>query len=206
MDSYATLWDYRSRVRDLYRQVRESHGGDPLEVHKTFCQMRDELFREHPQSALDAAQKRRFRRLEYFPYDPKLRFLVALDSNVQPDMLEFQISEGTVQAQRFAKLEFKIDNQPCSLSVFWLLGYGGGVFLPFGDTTGGRETYGGGRYLLDTIKHADLGQLEGSAVIDFNYAYNPSCAYNPRWSCPLTPFENRLKVSIRAGEKTFLEP
>ena len=84
-----------------------------------------------------------------------------------------------------------------------IMGYGGGIFLPFGDLTCGRETYGGGRYLLDTIKHADLGHEDAGLVIDFNYAYNPSCAYSPRWSCPLTPPENRLPVAIPVGEQSY---
>ena len=90
--------------------------------------------------------------------------------------------------------------------MFWVLGYGGGVFLPFKDATNGPETYGGGRYLLDTIKHADLGSEDERLVLDFNYAYNPSCAYNPRWHCPLSPPENTLPVEIRAGEKSYPGP
>jgi uncharacterized protein len=208
---FEELWDYRSRVRDLYRQVREDHtleNTDPAETHRAFREARDELFRTHPQSALDDLQKAQFRGLEYFEYDPALRFLVPLETDVEPDVLEFQLSEdGLVRAQRFGRVRFVLDGHECSLSLFWLLGYGGGVFLPFRDATGGQETYGGGRYLLDTIKHADLGRVHGEAgdlvVIDFNYAYNPSCAYNPRWVCPLSPPENRLSVPIRAGEKAF---
>ena len=83
------------------------------------------------------------------------------------------------------------------------MGYGGEIFLPFRDATGGSETYGGGRYVLDTIKHADLGEEKGGLVLDFNFAYNPSCAYNPRWFCPLAPRENHLSVPTRAGEKAF---
>jgi uncharacterized protein (DUF1684 family) len=97
-----------------------------------------------------------------------------------------------------------MDEQPVALSVFWVMGYGGGIFLPFRDQTYQKETYGGGRYLLDTIKHADLGGDSSGLVIDFNYAYNPSCAYNPRWVCPLSPIENRLSVPIRAGELNFM--
>ena len=87
------------------------------------------------------------------------------------------------------------------LALFWLDAYGGGVFLPFADATRGRETYGGGRYLLDTVKGADLGEEDGRLVLDFNFAYNPSCSYDPRWVCPLSPPENRLPVAVRAGEQ-----
>jgi uncharacterized protein len=209
VNSLGELWDYRSRVRDLYRQVREGHESgkaDPVEVHRAFRESRDELFRTHPQSALDELQKTQFRALDYFEYDPELRFLSPLETNVEPDVLEFQLSDdGLVRAQRFARVRFKLDGQEHALSLFWLLGYGGGVFLPFRDATAGQGTYGGGRYLLDTIKHADLGRVKDLVVIDFNYAYNPSCAYNPRWVCPLSPFENRLNVPIRAGEMVFAQ-
>jgi uncharacterized protein (DUF1684 family) len=86
------------------------------------------------------------------------------------------------------------------LTVYWIDVYGGGVFVPFRDATSGRETYGAGRYLLDTIKGADLGGEADNLVLDFNYAYHPSCAYDARWSCPLT-LENTLAVTIRAGER-----
>ena len=88
-----------------------------------------------------------------------------------------------------------------TLDLYWLDGYGGGIFLSFADATSGRETYGACRYLLDTVKGADLGEEGGRLVLDFNFAYNPSCAYDPRWVCPLAPPGNRLAVPIRAGER-----
>ena len=89
-----------------------------------------------------------------------------------------------------------------ALELYWLEGYGGGVFLPFGDVTSGKETYSGGRYVLDTVKGADLGgDAQGQLVLDFNFAYNPSCSYDPRWACPLTPHANRLDFEMRAGER-----
>jgi hypothetical protein len=91
------------------------------------------------------------------------------------------------------------------LTLYWLTGYGGGVFLPFLDATSGKETYGGGRYLLDTIKSADHGTLaDGRTILDFNFAYNPSCYYSPRWICPLSPRSNRLPAPVRGGEKGHL--
>ena len=86
------------------------------------------------------------------------------------------------------------------LTLYWIAGYGGGLFLPFVDATSGSETYGGGRYLLDTIKGADLGVADGRTVLDFNFAYNPSCSYSPQWTCPLALPANRLPGAIRAGE------
>ncbi|MCP9487141.1 MAG: DUF1684 domain-containing protein [Gaiellaceae bacterium MAG52_C11] len=103
--------------------------------------------------------------------------------------------------RRFAVASFELDRREQSLELHWLEGYGGGIFLAFADSTSGSETYGGGRYVLDSVKGADLG-MEGEAlVLDFNFAYNPSCAYDARWICPLAPPANRLVVEIRAGER-----
>jgi len=87
------------------------------------------------------------------------------------------------------------------LELYWTEGYAGGVFLPFTDVGAGRSTYGGGRYLLDTSKGADLGMKEGNLVLDFNFAYQPSCSYDPRWVCPLAPPVNRLPFPVEAGER-----
>ena len=104
--------------------------------------------------------------------------------------------------RRFGAVRFELGGEPQELALYWLEGYGGGVFLPFADATGRTQTYGGGRYLLDTVKGADLGDEDGRLVLDFNFAYNPSCAYDPRWVCPLSPPENRLAVEVRAGERS----
>ena len=104
---------------------------------------------------------------------------------------------------RFATAEFELLGRQLSLDCFWLEGYAGGLFLPFGDPTNGVSTYAAGRYLLDTAKGADLGWDDETLVLDFNFAYNPSCAYHPRWVCPLTPIENRLSAPIQAGERLF---
>src|SRR5207302_4677911 len=102
---------------------------------------------------------------------------------------------------RFAVASFDFQGEPLRLELYWLEGYGGGLFLSFRDATAGGETYGAGRYLLDTVKGSDLGMQEGELVLDFNFAYNPSCAYDPQWVCPLAPPANRLSVSIWAGER-----
>ena len=92
-----------------------------------------------------------------------------------------------------------------SLTIYWMAGYAGGLFLPFRDTTNGTTTYGAGRYLLDAAKSADLGGSadRGTLILDFNFAYHPSCAFDPRWSCPLAPPENRLDVAVEAGERLW---
>jgi uncharacterized protein (DUF1684 family) len=105
-----------------------------------------------------------------------------------------------VMFRHFADARFELEGSQ-ALAVYWLEGYGGGVFLPFADATSGRETYGAGRYILDTVKGADLGEQDGKLLLDFNFAYNPSCVYDPSWVCPLTPPQNRLSVAIRAGER-----
>ena len=106
-------------------------------------------------------------------------------------------TEGVIPFVRFGAIDLEIG----TLEVFWLDAYGGGVFVPFRDATAGKTTYGGGRYLLDTAKGADLGSVEDRLVLDFNFAYHPSCVYDPRWTCPLAPPGNRVAVAIEAGER-----
>lgn len=136
-----------------------------------------------------------------YPYEPNLR----VSGVVRPApeaRLELPGSGATTHgATRVGRVEFRLDAQELTLGVYWLDGYAGGVFLPFRDATSGTQTYGAGRYLLDTAKSADLGGDGGSLILDFNFAFHPSCAHDPRWSCPLTPPENRLDVPVRAGER-----
>jgi uncharacterized protein (DUF1684 family) len=113
--------------------------------------------------------------------------------------------DGTVRYRRVGRLVTRLGD----LTLFWTLGYGGGLFLPFRDATAGAETYGAGRYLTDTIKGTwgrGLVHEGGRVVLDFNYAYNPSCAYNSRWACPLAPPENHLDEPVRAGELAYPDP
>lgn len=102
---------------------------------------------------------------------------------------------------RIGWVRFEVDGTPCRLAVYWLDEYAGGIFIPFRDATSGTETYAAGRYLWDSAKGADLGYEGDRLVLDFNYAYHPSCAYDAIWSCPLAPAENRLPIAIRAGER-----
>ena len=112
--------------------------------------------------------------------------------------------DGPLHLRRVAAVHFELSGQSAQLSLFWVQGYGGGLFLPFTDRTKRTETFGGGRYLYDTIKGVDLGVDEHEILLDFNFAYNPSCAYNDRWVCPLAPQENDLNLTILAGEKRFM--
>ncbi len=108
--------------------------------------------------------------------------------------------DGGTEASAFGKVVLPLDGSP-ELNLYWLDDYGGGVLLPFRDATSGAETYGGGRYLLDTAKGADLGATGDRIVLDFNFSYHPSCVHDVRWSCPLAPPENRVAVPIRGGER-----
>jgi hypothetical protein len=198
---YLDLMDYRRRVAELYAWLRQEEQSPEARLLE-FRRRRDDLFTSHPQSALSAEQKSFFAGLHYYPYNPHMRFALEVDTDVDPEIWEVYLEEdGLTRMQRFGKVHFEVNGQQVSLTLFWMLGYGGGVFLPFRDETSRTETYGGGRYLLDTIKGADLGREDSRLLIDFNYAYNPSCAYNPRWQCPLAPRENWLPVEIRAGEQ-----
>ncbi len=194
------LLDYRRRVTEMYRAVREGNGNP--QACAVFRLQRDELFHTHPQSALDETQKATFTGLSYYDYDPAYRVTARVDTNVAPDVLHVELGEdGSFEYRRFGQVTFTLPTGTGQLSLFWITGYGGGVFLPFGDTTNRETTYGAGRYLYDTIKGADLGATLTEIMLDFNYAYNPSCAYNVRWVCPLSPPENRLPFAVRAGEK-----
>ena len=195
---FEALWDWRRQVAKLYAAIRAEP--DPQRAWKHWRAVRDEMFRDHRQSPIEPGC--RFEGLSMFPYNPELVFHVKHSAIKDAPVETFQAgADGQVNMQPFARtqgLRLKLGGE---LTMYWLLGYGGGVFLPFADATSGRETYGAGRYLLDTIKGADLGSTpDGLTVLDFNFAYNPSCAYSPRYICPLAPPANRLPMPVRAGE------
>jgi uncharacterized protein len=196
------LVDWRRRVGDLYR-IR---GADPVE---DFRRGRDELFKSHPQSPIETDERESFKSLRYFPHDPSYRVRAVLEPADGDELLiDTGGEDGAVRYRRAGRLVFELGGEACRLTVLSLVQYAGGLFVPFRDATSGRETYGGGRYLFDTAKDTDGLVLEvtpGSSevVIDFNYAYNASCAYSPRWACPLAPPENFLKVPVRAGELVY---
>ncbi len=192
------LLDWKRRVFALYAEVRAS--ADPRAAWQLWRDTRDELFRSHPQSPVPEEARSRFGGLSYFGYDLALRVLADVEAG-DGGRREIGSSGGqAVVFRRFGTVRFDLGGAPQRLALHWLEAYGGGVFLPVADATSGVDTYGGGRYLLDTVKGADLGEHEGRLVLDFNFAYNPSCSYDPRWVCPLTPPENRVEVAVRAGE------
>lgn len=193
-----TLWDWRRQMADLYARVRAA--SDPRAAWADWRATRDRLFGGHPDTPLDAPAA--FTGLPYFNYDPGLRFAVTLAAMEGAALNLPAGGDGTLQLRPFAQTAGLAPKLGKELTLYWLAGYGGGVFLPFADATSGKQSFGAGRYLLDTIKSADLGaDAAGRTILDFNFAYNPSCAYSARWICPLAPAENRLSVVVAAGEK-----
>ncbi|OFW63921.1 MAG: hypothetical protein A2135_09440 [Actinobacteria bacterium RBG_16_67_15] len=191
------LWDWRRSVADLYAEVRRL---PPREGWEVWVTERRSLLRTHPQSPVTAPE-RPTTELPVFPYDPTFR-LVATVEAAPTRPIALPMSAGSmVPAHAFGLVHLELGGTACDLTLFWLEDYAGGVFLPFRDSTNGISTYGGGRYLLDTAKGADLGGMRGEVVLDFNFAYHPSCAYDPGWSCPLAPTENHLPVAVEAGER-----
>ena len=162
---------------------------------ETFRAEKDRFFASHRQSPLAPEQKRDFHGLNYFPENPDLRLEVAVEEFPEKDEVQMQTTTGDIQTYvRFGKFKFAVQGQEAELTIY---ASPDGFFLPFVDALAGTETYGAGRYL----EPEPLG--EGKFFVDFNLAYNPYCAYNERWSCPITPRENRIKVPMRAGEKVF---
>lgn len=193
------LLDWKRRIFELYAEIRS--GSDPEASWERWRRERDRLFGEHPQSPLGDAAKRSFSGLPFYDYDPAARVEGHLEP-AEPERYEIGTSgDEPFVFERIGTVSFEIAGAGVVLELYWLEGYGGGLFLPFRDATAGNETYGAGRYLLDTIKGADLGTSDGRLVLDFNFAYHPSCAYDPRWVCPLAPLPNRIDVPIRAGER-----
>lgn len=196
------LVDWRRRVGDLYRVT----GPDSL---ARFRRGKDELFRTHPQSPVEPEERPAFTGLRYFDADPSYRVEARLEQGDGTELvIETGGEDGAIRYRRAGQLVFELRGTPCRLTVLSLVQYAGGLFVPFLDATSGRATYGGGRYLFDTAKDTDGHVLEvrpgsDAVVIDFNYSYNASCAYSPRWACPLAPPENRLAIAVEAGEKTY---
>lgn len=164
---------------------------------ESFRADKDRFFATDSQSPFTPEQKRDFHGLNYFPENPALRLVVTVQEFQKKDQVQMQTTTGDVQTHaRFGRFKFTVEGQEAELTIY---ADPNGFFLPFVDSLAGTETYGAGRYL----EPEPLGK--GKFLVDFNLAYNPYCAYNERWSCPITPHENRLKVPIRAGEQVFHE-
>ena len=222
-DSVATwldLYDWRERVARIYRERNAAlQAGEEAEpVLERFRTQKNDLFNMHPQSPFGPEDRATFNGLKYFAYDPALRVEAKLEPITEEELIETPSSGPSVMRfPRAARVSFSIAGEPASLYVYWIDVYGGGLFLPFRDATNSDETYGAGRYLFDTVKGSDfermtddgdttaIGYGGGRILLDLNYSYNPSCAYDARWVCPLAPRENVLAMPIRAGERSYHE-
>ncbi len=183
----------------MYAAVRAEP--DAATAHDRWRSERDRLMAQHPASPILPDNHAAFEGLPVAPYDPRWRFEVSIRP-ADPHRFDFESgTDGVVSFERIGMVDLP---DAGTLDVWRLTSYGGGIFIPVRDALAGRPggTYGGGRYLLDTIKGADLGSdaSTDTIVLDFNFAYNPSCAYDPAWACPLAPPGNVLAVDVPVGE------
>jgi uncharacterized protein (DUF1684 family) len=193
------LLDWRRRVSALYAGVRAE--ADPARGHALWRAGRDELFRTHPQSPLPDGDPLRETGLPYWPYDPALRFTLPVRPPDEPARLALPTdNDGTTELTLIGRIDLPAPRD-ATVDVWWLRQYAGGVFLPLRDGSAGRTSYGGGRYLLDTAKSADLGGTPERLVIDLNFLYHPSCRYDSAWQCPLAPPGNTIAATVEAGER-----
>jgi len=188
-----TLLDWKRRVFALYGEVRASP--EPEWAWRRWREARHELFAAHPQSPIPSEKQTGFAGLAYHDYDPAFRMLANV---VDAEREEYDIPTSGDQPMRFTRrgiANFELQGRPMQLELYWLNAYGGGLFVPFRDGTSGNETYGAGRY-LEVPYYDDTDEVE----LDFNMAYNPSCAFSPVYDCPYPPASNRLSIAIPAGE------
>ena len=195
------LADWRRRVAELYAVVR-AHA-DPEEAHALWRRGRDELMRTHPESPLLPSDELRRSGVPYWPYDPELRFVLELQDSTEPEPATLTLPTGgtaVTSLRRLGRLALPAPVE-ATLDVWWMEQYAGGLFVPLRDGSAGDTSYGGGRYLLDTAKGADLGGQDGRVVVDLNFLYHPSCRYNADWQCPLAPAGNTIGYAVQAGER-----
>ncbi|WP_062212513.1 DUF1684 domain-containing protein [Demequina oxidasica] len=188
---------WRRSTFDIYRQVRAA--SDPSQAHALWIAARREMLLNHPASPVKPEDRGNPGIGRVADYDPAFRFVAALDTDVP--VLTRDVQTGTDGVVPFERLGIVRLQGVGELDVWRLKTYGGGIFVPMRDTTAGKSTYGAGRYLLDTIKGADLGGDDDGLVMDLNFAYNPSCAYDEAWACPLPGPGNRLAIDAPVGEQ-----
>ncbi len=195
------LLDWRRRTDDLFRLARSAD--DPAAAHASWRAARDELMRHHPQSPLAPGDELRGSGIPYFAYDPAYRFTVpvlALPDDPDPSRTVDTGADGALSMRRIGLVELP-DPVGATLDVWWLEQYAGGLFVPLRDGTSGVETYGGGRYVIDSAKGAWHGGTRDALVLDLNFAYHPSCRYDPAWQCPLAPPGNTIAARVPVGER-----
>jgi uncharacterized protein (DUF1684 family) len=190
--------DWRRQVFELYRAVRENP--DPRAGHRVWVQGRDRLLTRHPASPVHARDRGAYPGANVAPYDGDFRFVVEVDRAVPQARRDVPTAtDGVVPFELVGRVTLPGLG---ALDVWWAAVYGGGVFLPLRDATSGRQSYGGGRYVLDTVKGADLGGDPDALVVDLNFSYQPSCAYDDAWACPLAGPGNTLSEPVMVGELT----
>lgn len=207
LDALAVM-DWRRRMSELYTDIRRISVEDPAAAHEYWVAGRNALFAEHPASPLRPAARSVFSGLTVAPYNLDFRFELRVHSTLPQCMEVSTGTDGVIPLDRIGKVQLddsnagiRADDTSHTLAVWALRGYGGGIFLPIKDHTSGTTTYSGGRYLLDTVKGVDLGQgAAGGLIVDFNFSYNPSCAYDPAWACPLASRGNVLDLDLPVGE------
>jgi hypothetical protein len=192
------MMDWRRQTSQLYTRVRAET--DPGAGHALWRAGRDEMFRNHAQSPLSPGDPLLKTGIQYWPYDPALRFELDLIAE-EPRLVELPTSSTVTLPLRLLGKVRLPEPLGFELDIWRLQQYGGGLFVPFRDGTAGTSTFIGGRYLLDTVKGADLGGSDSTVILDFNFAYHPSTQYNPKWVCPLAPQGNSTEVCIEAGER-----
>jgi uncharacterized protein len=195
------LVDWRRRVAALYAAVRAE--AEPPQAHALWRRGRDELMREHPQSPLAPEDELRRSGVPYWPYDPELRFALQLETPHEHEPARLTLQTGGTETTVLRRLGVLSLPAPldATLDVWRMEQYAGGLFVPLRDGTAGDTSYGGGRYLLDTAKGADLGSQDGHIMVDLNFLYHPSCRYNADWQCPLAPVGNTIGYAVQAGER-----
>lgn len=195
------LIDWRSQVAELYRAVRAQ--ARPQAAHAIWRRGRDELFQHHPQSPLRPSDPLRTTGVRYWPYDPALRFTLSIEApRVAAQRSQQTGTDGITSLRAVGSVDLP-EPLGATIELWWLEQYAGGLFLPLRDGTAGSTSYGGGRYLLDTAKGADLGSdIAGRTLtIDLNFLYHPSCRYDEEWVCPLPPPANTISAPVYAGER-----
>ena len=181
----------------MIQEMTEEEKQEYIKAVEQFRKEKDDFFKHHPQSPLTPEQRRAFKGLNYYPVDPKYRIVTKLERLNDSEIIEIPTTGESVQHYtKLGRIRFTIDGKECELIIFQSV-QDGHLFLPFRDATAGKETYGAGRYVEVDLLDND------TCIVDFNLAYNPYCAYNDNWICPMTPFENYIDCEIRAGEKNF---
>jgi uncharacterized protein (DUF1684 family) len=195
---------WRREMGELYAEVRAMPQYKAERAAREFRRARDVLFLTHASSPIPNDIRSRFVGLKYYPFDHTMRAIGKMDRDVKQEQFKIDFPKGERNKfTRVGRVSFSLRGIAMMLSVYWYEGYYGGLFLPFRDATNDKTTYAQGRYLYETVIGADLGITGDRIVLDFNYAYNPPCAYDARVKCALAPDENRLAFAIEAGEKNF---